>query len=162
MQFRPTLSAFVLLLFATALTAQQKPVKWSFTTKDAGNCQVDLIFTASIDEGWCTYSQFLESQDGPNPLVLNFQEGSNYKLVGKAKESGGIVKEYDKMFRMNISKFKHTAVLTQRVEIKDASKPISGYLNFTACNDAMCMPPRDVDFSFKIPVLKSCARSNRH
>jgi len=163
MHLRPTLSAFLFLFFAAALTAQQNPVKWSFSTKNAGNNLVDLVFTASIDEGWCTYSQFLEGDDGPTATALYFQNGANYKLVGKAKESGGITKVYDKVFRMNISKFKHTAVLTQRVEIKDGSKPISGYLNFIAYNDVTCTAPRDVDFSFKIPALKSSTpKTTRH
>jgi hypothetical protein len=90
------------------------------------------------------------------PTSLTFQPSSHYKLVGKAKESGEIIKVFDKVFEMNLTKFKHKAVLTQRIEVSDPSKPVSGYLGFMVCNDEMCLPPRDVDFTFKLPALANC------
>ncbi len=85
--FRPLLpAAFLLLLVNTAIG--QNPVKWSFTTKDAGNCQVDLILTGAIDDGWYSYSQFLESDEGPVATQLTFDQKAHFKLLGKAKESG--------------------------------------------------------------------------
>ncbi|MCC7465810.1 MAG: hypothetical protein IT261_06050, partial [Saprospiraceae bacterium] len=73
--------------FSVSLWAQS-PVKWSFSAKDAGNCQVDLILTGTIEDGYYTYSQFLESEDGPVATTITFQEGPHFKLIGKAKESG--------------------------------------------------------------------------
>lgn len=147
----------LLLIFFSAYTVSaQNPVKWSFSVKDAGNCQADLIFTATIDDGWYTYSQFLESGDGPVATLITFSPGPGYKLIGKAKESGDILKMYDKVFEMNLTKFKHKGILTQRVAVTDPSKPISGYVNYMVCNDEMCLPPRDVDFLFKIPALSNC------
>ena len=151
------LTLFAVFIY-TALFAQSA-VKWSFSSKDVGNCQVDLIMTGIISDGFYTYSQFLESEDGPVPTTLTFQESPHYKLIGKAKEGGEIVKTYDKVFSMNLTKFKHKAVITQRVEVTDPGKPIAGYLNFMACNDDHCEPPRDVDFSFTIPPLKGCGSS---
>lgn len=144
--------SLVLSIFIAATAVGQNPVKWSFSTKDAGNSQVDLIFTGTIEDGWYTYSQFLESEDGPVATTITFSPGPNYKLVGKAKESGTIIKVHDKVFDMDLTKFKHTAIFTQRVEVIDASKPVTGYLNYMTCNDEMCLPPRDVDFSFKMPA----------
>lgn len=151
----PLLSVLLFLLPAFVISAQN-PVKWSFTSKDAGNCQVDLIFTATIDDGWFTYSQFLESEDGPVATQLTFSPAPGYKLVGKAKEGGDIIKVHDKVFDMELTKFKHKAILTQRVAVTDPSKPITGYINFMVCNDEMCLPPKDVDFSFKLPSLANC------
>jgi len=143
------------VLISTALFAQN-PIKWSFSTKDVGNCQVDLIITGVIDDGWYTYSQFLESEDGPVATALTFKEAENYKLVGKAKESGEIIKVHDKVFDMMLTKFKHKAIFTQRVELKNPAATIEGYMNYMVCNDEMCLPPKDVDFNFDIPVLKGC------
>jgi thiol:disulfide interchange protein DsbD len=154
--YLPSLWALASSLLFSVTLFSQNPVKWSYSSKDAGNCQVDLVFSGNIDDGWYTYSQFLESEDGPVATAITFSPGPGYKLSGKAKESGGIIKVHDKVFDMNLTKFKHTAVLTQRVEITDPSKPITGYITFMTCNDEMCLPPRDVDFSFKIPVLANC------
>ena len=128
------------LIFLSSSIFAQSALKWSFATKDVGNCQVDLIITGTIQDGFYTYSQFLESEDGPVATTLTFQEGAHFKLVGKAKESGGVIKAYDQVFDMTLSKFKHNAIFTQRVEVKDPSKPIAGYLNFMACNDDHCEP----------------------
>lgn len=151
-----TVFAAVLTFITSFSVFAQNPVSWSFKAVDAGNCQVDLVFTGAIEDGWYTYSQFLESEDGPVATAITFSPGANYKLVGKAKESGGIIKVHDKVFDMNLTKFKHNAIFTQRVEITDPSQPISGYLTFMVCNDDRCLPPRDVDFSFKIPALANC------
>ncbi|HOY07429.1 MAG TPA: cytochrome c biogenesis protein CcdA [Saprospiraceae bacterium] len=149
----------LLLLVSAFAVSAQNPVKWSFSARDAGNCQVDLVFTGTIDDGWFTYSQFLESEDGPVATQITFSPGPGYKLVGKAKESGDIIKVHDKVFDMELTKFKHKAVLTQRITVADPSKPITGYLNFMVCNDEMCLPPKDVDFSFKIPALANCTNA---
>jgi thiol:disulfide interchange protein DsbD len=146
----------LLLCLHGAVGLAQNPVKWSFTAKDAGNCEVDLIFTGTIDEGWYTYSQFLESEDGPVATSITFSPGANYKRIGQAKEGGEIIKVHDKVFDMNLTKFKHKAVLTQRVSVSDPTQPITGYISYMTCNDEMCLPPKDVDFSFKIPVLANC------
>ena len=154
-KFYTLLPTLLLLLSAFALSAQN-PVKWSFSAKDAGNCQVDLVFTATIDEGWYTYSQFLESEDGPVATLITFSPAPGYQLVGKAKEGGEIITVHDPVFDMKLTKFKHKAILTQRISVTDPSKPITGYINYMVCNDEMCLPPKDADFSFKIPALANC------
>ena len=149
--------AAVLMLCAFGVSAQQKPVKWSFNMKDAGNGEFDIVMTGTIEDGYYTYSQFLESEDGPVATTVNFEEGPHFKLVGKAKESGEIIKVFDKVFGMNLTKFKHKAVFTQRVKVIDATKPINGYVNYMVCNDEMCLPPSDAEFSLKPPVPSSPA-----
>ncbi len=146
---------FFASLASTTLLAQNS-IKWSFSAKDAGNCQVDLIFTGILDEGWYTYSQFLESEDGPVATSITFQENPSFKLLGKAVESGEIITVQDPVFNMKLTKFKHKAILTQRVEVKDPSKPITGYITCMTCNDEMCLPPKDANFSFNIPALTGC------
>jgi hypothetical protein len=96
---RSAISFFWAFLFVFPLFAQN-PVKWSFSTKDAGNGQVDLILTGVIEEGWSTYSQFLESEDGPVATTLAFKESAHYKLVGKAAEGGDKITVHDKVFDM--------------------------------------------------------------
>ena len=152
-------TSFILFvtLFSASLAAQN-PVKWTFSAKDAGNCQVDLIFTGTIDEGWYTYSQFLESEDGPVATLIEFKQGANFQLEDKAKESGEIITVNDPIFAMKLTKFKHKAILTQRITVKDASQPVSGTLTYMCCNDEMCLPPKALDFKFAIPALNGCAK----
>lgn len=144
-----------LFLLAAISLAAQSPVKWSFAVRDAGNCEVDLIYTATINDGWYTYSQYLESDAGPVPTSFTYKEGAHFKLEGKNKESGDKFTIFDKVFEMNLTKFKHNAVFTQRIKVADPSKPIVGYLSFMTCNDEMCLPPVDLDFKFDVSKI-SC------
>ncbi len=147
------IASFCLLALSVA---GQNPAKWTFEAIDAGNCQANLILTGHLEEGWCTYSQFLESEDGPVATALSFDAGPHFKLLDKAVESGELVKTYDPVFMMTLSKFKHKAILTQKIEVLDPSKPITGYITYMVCNDEMCLPPRELPFTFSIPELKGC------
>ncbi len=148
---RFTFISVLTLLFLSNLLAQN-PVKWSFEAKDAGSGQVDLVFDAIIEDGWSTYSQFQSSSDGPIPTSFTFKEGTHFKLIGKASEGGEKKTMFDKFFGMEVTKFKHHAIFTQRIQVMDATKPVTGFLEFLTCNDEMCMPPKEVDFSFKLPA----------
>ncbi|MGK0363201.1 MAG: thiol:disulfide interchange protein [Saprospiraceae bacterium] len=127
-----------------------KPVTWSWESKDVGNGEYDLVFTAKIDEGWSVYSQYLESDDGPVATGFYFEEGDHYTKIGKNEESGNVKTKYDKVFEMNLTKFTETGIFTQRIKASDASTPIKGYLEFMTCDDERCLPPSEVDFSFSL------------
>ncbi|TNE56570.1 MAG: thioredoxin family protein [Bacteroidetes bacterium] len=141
-----TLLTLSLFSFLTA----QNPVKWTYQSKDAGNGEMDLIFTATIEDGWTTYSQFLESDEGPVATSFTFLEGPHFALKGKAEEGGEKFTKYDNVFGMKLTKFKHKAIFTQRVKVNDFNTPVTGYLTYMVCNDEMCLPPKDVDFEFKL------------
>lgn len=128
------------------------PVKWNMEAKALGGQEYALIFSATIDDGWSVYSQFLE-EDGPIPTTFEFDPGDHFSLVGKAEETGHRKEAYDKVFEMNLIKFTETAVFTQKVKVTDPKKPITGYFTFMTCDDTRCLPPKDVDFSFELNKL---------
>ncbi len=144
------LLAALFSLSFSGLLAQATPVKWTFRSQPAGNGQYDLIFTGIIEDGWCTYSQFNSEDAGPVASALTFREGPHFSLSGPARESGGLVKEHDEVLDITLLKFKHEAILTQRVKVKDFSQPIDGFLKFVTCNNRSCLPGREVDFSFTL------------
>ena len=117
-----------------------EPVKFSILTQKINEKEINLVFNATIDDGWYLYSQFQESEDGPMPTTFTYEESTNYELVGKAKESDNVKKVYDKVFEMDVQKFAKTASFTQKIKIKDASNPIMGYFDFQTCDDARCIP----------------------
>lgn len=145
------------LSFMTASFAQiHNPVKWKMESKQVSANEFDLIYKATIDDDWTIYSQFIE-EDGPVPTTFNYDTGSHFELVGKAKESDNRVEKHDKVFDMTVRKFFNTAEFTQRIKVKDFSKPITGYLNFMTCDATKCLAPSDVDFNF---ALKNTMKSS--
>ncbi|MEM9888006.1 MAG: cytochrome c biogenesis protein CcdA [Bacteroidota bacterium] len=143
---------FLFLLFIThVLSAQmESPVKWSWSSEKINESEYELQFKAAIEEGWTLYSQFT-SDEGPVPTNFEFEAGTHFELIGKAKEKGKLKEGMDPIFGVNVIKFtKGPAFFTQKVKVKDASKAIAGYLTFMCCDDEQCLPPTDVDFSFAL------------
>lgn len=140
-------AALVALFFSVTVWGQiLNPVKWTTAYKQVSATEFDLIFTATIDDGWDIYSQFLESDEGPVATSFNFEAGTHYKLVGKCEESGNKKTTYDKVFDMKLTKFSQKGIFTQRVAVSDLSKPVTGYLEFMTCDNERCLPPKAIDF----------------
>jgi len=108
-----------------------------------------LQFKATIDEGWHLYSQFIE-EDGPVPTEFTFTTEGGYSLVGIPKE-GVPIEEFDPNFDMILKYFGHEAIFTQIVQVSSAEDfSLDGNVYFMVCDEAQCLPPEEVEFSFEI------------
>ncbi|MCH2023380.1 MAG: thioredoxin family protein [Saprospiraceae bacterium] len=154
---------FFFFIISFNLKGQDSPVKYTWEAKLINESEYEITFKAKIQEGWYTYSQYLESDDGPIPTTIFF-ESANEKKVGKATENTSKpefkISGFDKMFEMNITKYKKDLEIKQKFKVTDASKPVSGYLEYMTCDDTKCMPPTAVEFTFIPSELKSNASNN--
>jgi len=143
------LLAFVLPMFSGAQVL--KPVKWSFSTRQISNEEVQLVFTATIDRPWHLYSQDVPPPpDGPVPTSFVFEKSADYKTIGKVKEPKAI-EEYDNQFQATLKYFADKAVFTQNIKVLSAKDfKITGYLEFMCCDDKQCLAPETVDYEFNI------------
>ena len=144
------------LFFFGFLTAQDNPVHWSYSAKKVSDCEYDLIFKAKIDEPWHLYSLNKAGEEGPNPTVFNFKKTSDFELIGKVKQ-GTPLKEFDKVFEMNVEYFKHDATFTQRIKLLTNQKiKIKGKYEFQACTEEKCIFPPADDFEFELQGTDAC------
>jgi len=142
---------FTVIGIQSALFAQIfNPVAWTFTSRPVGGDRHELLLTARVDEGWNIYSQFLESDDGPIRTTIYWDKGSHFTLLGKAAEEGDVFKGYDDIFGMNVIKLSGNIVLRQQVRVLDPSKPITGLIEFMACDKERCLPPGEASFRFAL------------
>jgi thiol:disulfide interchange protein len=134
-----------------AANGVQKPVKWAFEQKKISDSEYDLIFKANLDKDWHIYSQFMKG-DGPIPTSFTFDKKDNVELVGKVKEESAKRREHkEPVFNnMTVVDFSENATFTQRIKIKDITKPVNGSLEFQACNNEMCLPPEEIKYAFDI------------
>jgi len=152
------LAFFVLLISTTFAAFGQilEPVKWTMEQKHVSGDEFELVFKAKIEDGWKVYSQYLESDDGPIRTSFNFDKGEHFELVGKTEESETNRKKvFDEVFKMNLITFKKEGVFTQKVKVKDYSKPIVGYLEFMCCDATRCLPPTEADFEFTLKAAST-------
>jgi thiol:disulfide interchange protein DsbD len=150
--------SLLIALFVTTISfvlAQDNPVHFKLSSKKVTDCEYDLQFVASIDEPWHMYS-LSPVKDGPNPTVFIFTKSADYELVGKPKESKPI-KEFDKVFEMNVQYFEHTATFTQRVKLKSDKKiTIQGKYEYQACTEEKCIFPPADKFDFQLQGTAAC------
>ena len=155
---------FLYCLTSFSLWAQDSPVNYTWEAKSLGGNEYELVFKAKIKDGWYTYSQHLESEDGPIPTSVNF-ESNNETKVGKSTEetskTANKVSGFDEMFDMNITKYKKDLLIKQKIKVTDANKAVSGYLEYMTCDDTRCMPPTAVEFSFVPAKLVAAAQNDR-
>ena len=139
-----------LLLFLPSLLFSQifNPVEWTFSQEDLGNSEYNLVFEANIEDGWYVYSQFV-GDDGPIATAFTFFESENYELVGNTEE-GTPIEEFDPNFDMVLKYFKKKAVFSQKVKLTSNSSIVSGEFVFMVCDEAQCLPPEYVEFSFEL------------
>ena len=150
-----------------------EPVKWSFNSEMNGKNEAILIFNASLEKDWHLYSQNTPdagSAGGPRKTSFIFQNLKGFSFAdGKTK-----IEEFDasggtepKNFRVTfiepepeseneplfdnllVKYFSHQVQFTQKIKLTD-DKPlkISGFIEFMACNNGICTPPTEVEFSF--------------
>ena len=137
-----------MLLFSLTAMAQQNPVHFSVQQKQVSPTEVEVIFTAKIDQGWHVYSTNLPA-DGPTSASLHVDKAEGVTPVGKLTPRGKELNVYDKTFEMKLRYFENSVGFVQRYKITAKTYSIKGYLEYGACNDEMCLPPTQVEFNFK-------------
>ncbi len=114
-----------------------------------GDKQYEIVFTVTIEEHSHIYS--MEIPDGgPIPTSFRFDSVSGYILEGKTYEVTEPVEMFDEAFGFKIKTFSDKAEFRQKITAIDPSFTVKGAVNYMACNNATCSPPKDVDFELFI------------
>jgi len=140
---------FILIIASVLLQAQiVNPTKWEFDSKQVG-IEVDLIFKATIDNGWHLYDTYLP-EGGPIATSFVFEDSTLFEFVGEILKEPQPVITFDQTFQMNVGYFSNMATLTQKIKLKSSDPvEIKGFVLFMSCNDETCTPPEETQFLFK-------------
>lgn len=130
------------------------PISWVFASEPAKGDTVQVSLTATCEAGWHIYALTLPSDDGPLPTVVNVDPGHGYHLAGPAIEQEPEEKD-DPNFGMVVRYHGGTATFTQPTA-RDTQEAytLHGSVEYMACNDQTCLPPRKVEFTLDIPSAK--------
>lgn len=125
------------------------PVKWETSVVKISETDYDLVATAKIESGWHLYSQTVP-EDGPIATTFTFEGNENYQKRGNTKEGAGHEVD-DKVFNMRIKYFEEKAIFKQRIRVTGKkSIQIEGIVEYMVCDDASCLPPKEVDLVFLV------------
>ncbi len=141
----------IVLFFSTLNAVSQsddEPAIWSQELVKISDTEYKLIMKGKIHEGWHVYSQFTP-EGGSQPSLFEYKDaGKTYELVGKTEESK-TESEYVEVFDLEELFFKHEAIFTQRIKLKDPNiKQIDVDFFYQICKE-VCIPA-DVSFNFSL------------
>lgn len=156
---RKLLAILVLVLACVSTNAQMMdPVHFTTQLKELKNGEAELIFKATIDAGWHVYSTGL-GNDGPISASFNKVKMEGAETVGKLQARGNEIKQFDKLFEMEVRYFEKAVTFVQKIKFTKPKYDIDCYVEYGACNDQSCLPPSEAVFkqSGNSPVIEETA-----
>ncbi|TYQ00201.1 thiol:disulfide interchange protein DsbD [Tenacibaculum adriaticum] len=125
------------------------PVKWTTSVNKISNTEYELVSKAIIESGWHVYSQNVP-KNGPNPTFFSFDDSKEtFKTLGNTSEEEGHTVN-DPVFNMKIKFFEKTATFKQKVKVEEGVSIINAVVEFMACDNTRCIPPKEVDLVFNL------------
>ncbi len=133
-----------------------EPVQWDVNVYEH-NGAYELVFHASVEPCWHTYSQHLESFDGPMPTAFRIDWPEGFAPAGEVEECEPLV-QFDPTFEMDVNMFEEEVYFVQRFTGPDAgTEVISGAITFMACEEEKCVFPPDLEFEAAFEARKSAS-----
>ena len=132
------------LMIVLGMHAQMvDPVHFTSELKMGEGTEAEIIFHATIDNGWHVYSTEI-GEDGPIEATFNVEKMEGAELVGKLTPKGKVIKKMDKLFNMELKYFEKEATFVQKIRFTKPQYDIDCYLEYGACSDASCLPPSEI------------------
>jgi len=134
---KKTFFSLLFFAFGCGLFAQEV-VTWQFESKKLDDDTLELVMTATINDGWYMYS--LQPGEGPMPTLFTFTQNAGYELVGTVTELHPPKEKLDEGFGVKVRIFEHTAVFVQKIKrLTDKAFPVSGSVYFQTCSGMECL-----------------------
>ncbi len=121
------------------------PVSFTYKTVKKGNNQYEVHIETSIDPKWHIYS-VSNPEGGALPTSVSF---TNASKIGKENEIGKMKTIFEKEFNVNQKSYEDKVEFVQLIKLLPGNKKIIGNIEYMACNDRQCLPPKKT--SFEIP-----------
>ena len=139
---------WTMLLMSAAVSAQMvNPVKFTSSFNKLSNTAAEIVFSGTIEPGWHVYSTDVP-EDGPTAATFNVDKLEGVTLDGPLKAVGNVIRQHDDMFDMDVSYFEKSAKFVQKLKLSGGKYAVEGYLQYGACNDQTCTPPKNVEVTY--------------
>ena len=139
------LLSILTMMSALVLHAQMiDPVHFTSELKTGKGAEAEIVFHATIDNGWHVYSTDI-GKDGPIEATFNIVKMDGAEPVGKLEPRGNVIRKMDKLFGMELKYFENEATFVQKIKFTKPQYDIDCYLEYGACSDESCLPPSEVE-----------------
>lgn len=150
-QITSILLASIILTFSFTAKAQmtQDPTNWEYEVKKTGANTYQLIYHLTLKAGWHIWS-IKPGGDGfqiAPSFTIKPQKG--VKTIGKVTEKGKAITTTMDGVTGKVTYYANKVDYIQNISVANPTT-IMGTLSYQVCNDKMCLPPKDKDFTIKI------------
>ncbi len=139
---------FLCVMHVNVLAQMVNPVHFKSQLKELKDGEAEILFSATIDAGWHVYSTNL-GEDGPISASFNVVKMDGAEPVGKLQARGKEIKQFDKLFDMELRFFEKAVTFAQKIRFTKPQYDIDCYVEYGACNDQSCLPPSEAEFKGK-------------
>lgn len=127
--------------------AMQDPCRWTYAVKNNSANEYELSFTLNLDKGWHIWAIKVGGDGSQIAPFFSFNANKNIQLVGTIVEKGQLQTALIEGIDGKVNFYANQVRYFQIVKAK-AGTIITGTHSYQVCNDKMCMPPKDQNFSF--------------
>lgn len=124
------------------------PVNWDKSIKMISDTSGEVVFTATIDNGWHMYGLEIPAESGIQATTVVWDLLEGVKLVGELTPSRPAHEAFDAVMDMKLSWWEKDITLTQKFDITGDSYKIVGNIKYMVCNDKTCQAPTKEAFEF--------------
>ena len=142
------ITLLVMMVVSTTWAQMMNPVHFTSQLKELKGGEGELVFSATIDAGWHVYSTGL-GNDGPISATFNAVKMEGVETVGKLQARGNEIKQFDKLFSMELRFFEKAVTFVQKIRFTKPDYDIDCYVEYGACNDESCLPPSEASLKVK-------------
>jgi hypothetical protein len=144
------MSLLLCFLLVSSLSFAQNAVSWTFNSKKVADNKYELHFVADVNQPWHIYST-TQADGGPLPTRFSFAKNPLTSLDGGVAEKGKMQKHFEEVFGIDTKFYNDKVEFVQVVNVKGKAKTnVTGTLEFMACTDKECLPPRTVPFNIAL------------
>jgi thiol:disulfide interchange protein DsbD len=132
---------FAILTFFTqsAISQVLQPVKWKIDKKQISTDEYELIFTATIEDSWHLYAQWLPAGNFSLPTQFQLDSVVGIELIDTVLELSPVHVEFEELAGADSRFFVDEAVFKQRVKIVGNPAFVKGVIDYMTCDDAQCI-----------------------
>ena len=139
---------FVLMSVFTSVAQIINPVSWEKSIKMTGENSGEVVFKATIEQGWHMYGLELPKESGVTATSVDWNTLEGVKLVGDLTPSRQPLEQVDVVMDMKLNWWENDITLTQKFETTGNAYKIAGDINYMVCSNETCQRPTKEPFDF--------------
>jgi hypothetical protein len=125
------------------------PTKWTYKSQKIGANEYQLVFQLDLKQGWHIWSIHPGGDGYQLPPTFVIKDNPKVKVKGPVTETGKAITTEMEGVTGKVTYLSGRVQYKLNVTVSGATK-VTGKHSYQVCDDKMCLPPKDKDFTFDL------------